>query len=146
MSLNAPRGKDAHGKKIKPQLKDPYKSGLVADPSRGCHTKEDILTGKTSVEFSRYDRPTLQVIMERAVKRSMEYRLDIVEQAKIAKELKRIYSNLFLGPMLDYPVLVALLTSGQPFSKSQRRELENELTLCIEDIRDKIILGCAKKA
>jgi hypothetical protein len=145
MSLNAPRGKDAQGKKIKPQLRNPYESGLVADPSRGCHTKEDILTGKTSIEFSRYDRPTLQVIMERAVKRSIEYRLDIVEQAKMAKELRRIYSNLFLGPMLDYPVLVALLTSGQPFSKAQRRELEKELALCIEDIRNKITSGCATK-
>jgi hypothetical protein len=69
LKLNNPRGKDAKSRKIKPQQKDPYKAGLIGDPSKGCHTTEDILTGKTSVVFSPYDLPILQLMKERALKR-----------------------------------------------------------------------------
>jgi hypothetical protein len=142
-SLNNPRGKDAHGKKILPQLKDPYKAGLVGDPSKGCHTTEDILTGKSTVVFSRYDLPTLQLIKERALKKCVELHLDTIEQTLISKELKRIYSNLFLGPMIDYAVLASLLNNSQFLSESQQKEIEKALAVCIEDIRNKILSGCA---
>lgn len=145
MSLNAPKGKDFSGKKIKPQLQDPYKAGLIADPSKGCHTEENVLTGKTSVKFSRYDLPTLQIIKERALKRCLEYGFDTVEQTVVAKELKRIYSHLFLGPMIDYAVLAGLLMNSQFLSKSEQMELEKELAHCIEDIRGKVLSGCSSK-
>jgi hypothetical protein len=141
--LNNPRGKDAQGKHIKPQLRDPYKAGLVGDPSKGCHVEEDILTGKTAVKFSRYDLPTLQLIKERALKRCVDLHLDTIEQTKVAKELKRIYSNLFLCEMIDYAVLTALLKNNQSITKPQQKELERELAKCIEAIRDKVLSGCA---
>lgn len=145
MSLNAPRGKDFSGKKIKPQLQDPYKAGLVADPSKGCHTEENVLTGKTSVKFSRYDLPTLQIMKERALERCVDYHLDTVGQTLVARELKRIYSHLFLSEMVDYAVLAALLKNGQLLSNSQQKEVEKELAKTIEVIRNKILSGCTKR-
>lgn len=144
MELNNYRGKDAHGKRIVPQLQDAYKAGLVADSSRGCHVEEDLLTGKTEIKFSQYDRPTLQIIKEKALKKCIEYRLDVVKQTLVAKDLKAIYSRLFMGPMVDYAVLAALLHHRHLLPKSAVPELEKEMALCIEEIRRKIVSGCQK--
>lgn len=145
MELNNHYGKDAHGKRIVPQLHDAYKAGLVADPSKGCHVEEDPLTGKSEVKFSHYDRPTLQIIKERALKKCKEYRLDVVKQTLIAKDLKTIYSRLFMGPLVDYAVLATLLHHRHFLPKSVIPELEKEMALCIEEIRRKVVSGCAPK-
>lgn len=107
--LNNPRGKDAFGKRIKKQLVDPYRAGLVADPSKGCHTEENVLTGKTALKFTKYDLSTLQLMKERTLKLCSSYQLDTVQETLISKEVKKIYSNLFLGPMLDYAAITSIL-------------------------------------
>lgn len=146
MILNNPRSKDAQGKRIKKQgLKDPYRAGLVADPSKGCHTVEDHLTGKTRIKFTRYDLPTLQIIKEKALQRCIGYHLDTVEQTLIAKELQRLYSNLVLTPIVDYVVLAGLLKYRDRLPRDVVPELENELTACVTDIRQKVLSCCNPK-
>lgn len=145
MELNNYRGIDAQGQRIKPQLKDPYKAGLVADSSKGCHVEEDPLTGKREVKFSQYDRPTLQVIKEKALKRCTRYRLDTVKETLIAKELTRLYSRLVLSEVSDYVVLAGLLKYRHLLPRAEVARLEREMALCIEKMRDKIVSGCASK-
>lgn len=145
MLLNHPRGRDAQGKRIKPQLKDPYRTGVLADPTVGFHIECDELTGKKKVVCSRYDAPLLPFIKEKALQRCVSYQLDVVEQTLIAKELKRIYSNLFLSEMVDYAVIAALLRYGHLLPSKSVKELERELIVCIEIIREKILCGCATK-
>lgn len=144
MLLNHPRGKDAQGKRIKPQLKDPYKAGLLADPSVGYHVETDVLTGKSSVKFSRYDAPLLPFIKEKALQRSVSYKFDTVEQTLISQEIKRLYSTLVLSPIVNYIVVASLLKYRHLLPKSERTELEQELAKIIEDIRGKLITGCQK--
>ena len=62
--------------KLGKMLNNAYKSGLVADPSKGCHTEEDILTGKTKLKFSPYDLPILQIIKEKTLQESTHHGLD----------------------------------------------------------------------
>lgn len=142
MKLNNPRGKDAFGKRIKPQLMDPYLTGLIAD--RGLHIEEDPLTGKPQVKFSRYDIPLLQIIKEKALKLCTKYHLDVVEQHLVSKELTRLYSNL-AWDMCDYMAVAGILNNRHLLPKSAMCELEEELAGCVSKIRDKVVSGCAPK-
>ena len=140
--LNNPRGKDAQGKKIKKQLLDPYKSGLVADNARGRHTEEDVLTGKIKVKFSRYDAPLIPFIKEEALKKCTSYGIDIVGQTLVSKEIKRLYGHLCIGAIPQYIALAGLLNNRHLLPKAAILELEREMVECIEEIRNKILSGC----
>jgi hypothetical protein len=142
MRLNNPRTKDFDGRGIKSQmLNDPYKSGLVADPSRGCHVEVDYLTGKAELKFSRYDVPTLQVMKQKAFQRVQRYGLDIVESTMIAREVTRIYSSLVLNDIVNYAVLASLVRCKHLFNEQERKELEAELIGSIEKVRETILSG-----
>jgi hypothetical protein len=143
--LNDPRGKDAQGRKIKKQLLDPYKSGLVADNARGCHTEEDVMTGKIEVKFSRYDAPLIPFIKEHALKKCMAYRVDMIGQTLVSKEINRLYAHICLDSIPQYIALAALLNHRHLLPKAVVAELEREMVDCIEDIRSKVVSGCAKK-
>lgn len=143
--LNNGNTKDAYGKRIKRQmLNDPYKSGLLADPSRGCHIEVDPLTHKGKVKFSRYDLPTLQLMKEKAFQRCMNLGLDVVEQSMIASELTRIYSNLVITEIVNYALLASLTKYKAFVPKSEQAKIESELVQVIENIRVKVISGCQK--
>lgn len=124
-------------------MNDPYKSGLLADPSKGCHIEECVLTGKKSLKFSKYDLPTLQLMKEKALGRAISLKLDTVEQTLVSKELQRIYSNLVMSDITDYAVLVALLSQRHNMSDKAAKALDKELVACVEKIRKKIVSGCA---
>lgn len=81
---------------------------------------------------------------ERTLKLCSSYQLDTVQETLISKELKRIYSNLFLGPMLEYAAITSILRYGHFLPKSAIPELEAELEKCIWEVRNKVISGCAK--
>lgn len=142
MKLNNPRGKDFEGKRIKPQLRDPYLCGIIAD--RGVHIIEDALTGKPEVKFSRYDIPLLQIIKGRALKLCNKYHLDVVEQHLVSKEVTRLYSRLGWD-MCDYMAVAGILNNRHLLPKSVICELEEELAGCVSKIRDKVVSGCAPK-
>lgn len=127
------------------KLNNAYKSGLVADPSKGCHVEVDPLTGKIDVKFSRYDVPTLQLVKEKTLQRCVEYHLDTVQQTLIAKELTRVYSNLVMTDICRYLEIVSMLNYRHFLPKSAIAELEEELAGCVSRIRDKVVSGCAPK-
>lgn len=143
--LNNTNTKDASGKRIKGKfLNDPYKSGLLADPSKGVHIEVDPLTNQAKLKFSRYDLPTLQIMKEKAFQRCMDWGLDVVEQTMIANELTRIYSNLVLTEIVNYAVLAALTRYRAFVPKSEQVRIESDLVQVIESIRQKVLSGCQK--
>ena len=145
-ALHDPRGRDFAGKKIKMQLANPYRSGLLADPSRGVHTEEDPLTGAVRMKFSTYDLPTLHLMKGRALSLCMSLGLDTVQQTLVARDVKQVYSRLVMGPLLDYAALVGILNRNGKIPKHKRKELEEMMAACVEEIRNKVLSGCGLKA
>lgn len=142
MMLNNTRQKDAQGKKVCKQLRDPYKAGLLADPTVGYHIETDNLTGQNQLKFSRYDAPLLPFLKETALQRCISYQLDVVGQTLIAHEIKRLYSNLMLSSVADYVALAAILKYQHLLPRKERAPLERELIQTIETIRTKLLSGC----
>jgi hypothetical protein len=142
--LNDTRQKDAQGHKVKPQLRDPYKAGLLADPTVGYHVEEDILTGESRLKFSKYDAPLIPSIKMRALQRCISYELDTVEQTLISQEIKRLYSQLVMSSVVDYIVVASLLRYQYLLPASAKLSLEKEMADIIEKIRIKLVSGCQK--
>ncbi|AFU58644.1 hypothetical protein Ngar_c17110 [Candidatus Nitrososphaera gargensis Ga9.2] len=126
-------GKDFQGRRVKTSLNDAYRSGCIAG-GKEMIVKQDPLTGEVSLKFNGYDKPMLRMVKERAMSELSRYNLDTVEMTIVAKECKRIVSQLFFGPMLEYAWMAAAINAGV-LKKRDALAIEKAMYDLMEPIR-----------
>lgn len=83
------------------------------------------------------------MVKERVYSELSRYGLNTAEQTIIARECKRIVSQLFFSELLDFAWRAAALNAGVPKEKDAK-QLEQELYELTEPIRVKMLSHCDK--